>query len=246
MTRTTQSLPFSRWWLVIVGAMIMGIAGTFQFLWSSIRGPIGVQIGASEATLGTLFTVLIAAQTLSQFPAGWFRDRFGPRLPLFSSGILFAGGYIGLTLASSFVHAVIAVIFGGIGSGIAYTVAVNTPVKWFDEHRGIATGIVAMSYSGLSFVLIPVVRGNIVGSFDSTLFIFGGIGAITALVGAIILRDPTSTTQTTTTDTAEPNTEVSYTWRETIQTWQFWLLYGIFIIVNGVGLMLIGKVISFA
>jgi len=38
----------------------------------------------------------------------------------------------------------------------------------------------------------------------------------------------------------------AYTWRETLRTWQFWLLYAVFVVVNGVGLMLIGKVVTYA
>ncbi|MFC6974361.1 hypothetical protein ACFQL1_06345 [Halomicroarcula sp. GCM10025709] len=87
-----RPLPFSRWWLVVSAAFAMGIAGTFQFVWSSIRGPLGAQVGATETTVGTLFTVVIATQTLSQFPAGWVRDRYGPRLPTAVGGILMAGG----------------------------------------------------------------------------------------------------------------------------------------------------------
>ncbi|MFB6304602.1 MAG: MFS transporter, partial [Haloferacaceae archaeon] len=32
----------------------------------------------------------------------------------------------------------------------------------------------------------------------------------------------------------------------TVRTWQFWVLFGVFFVVNGVGLMLVGKVVSLA
>jgi OFA family oxalate/formate antiporter-like MFS transporter len=38
----------------------------------------------------------------------------------------------------------------------------------------------------------------------------------------------------------------AHTWRETIRTWQFWLLYAVFVVVNGVGLMLIDKAVAYA
>ena len=62
-------LPFSRWWLVVAGALSLGVAGLYQFAWSSIRGPLGVQVGASETALGTVFTVFVVFQTATQFPA---------------------------------------------------------------------------------------------------------------------------------------------------------------------------------
>lgn len=261
---TDARLSISRWWLVAVGALAMGIAGTFQFVWSSIRGPLGAQIGASEATLGTLFTLLIAAQTLSQFPAGWFRDRYGPRLPMAGGAVLIAGGYAGLAVAPTPALAALASLAGGVGSGMTYTVAVNTPVKWFEERRGLATGVVTMAYSALSVVLIPVVRGGVAGTFGTTLLLFAVVGGLVCLLGAVLLRDPetqseasgdadagdgTADGDATAGDVHEGETTVhepSYTWRETVRTWQFWVLYGAFVVVNGVGLMLIGTAIAFA
>jgi Nitrate/nitrite transporter len=226
----------------------MGMAGTFQFVWSSIRGPLGTQIGTTEATLGTLFTLVIAVQTVVQFPAGWVRDRYGPRIPTLAGALLMTGGYVGLSIASSPVTAGLAVVAGGGGAGAIYTVAVNTPVKWFDEYRGLATGIITMSYAVLSFGLIPLTRGSILGTFKRTLLFFAVLAALTCLLAAIILRDPQiDTTPSGTAEKTDPVTETKeYAWTDVIQTWQFWILYGAFVIVNGVGLMLIGKLIAFS
>lgn len=248
MAEQRRSLSFSRWWLIAGGALAMGMAGTFQFVWSSIRGPLGTQIGTTEATLGTLFTLVIAVQTVVQFPAGWVRDRYGPRIPTLAGAFLMTGGYVGLSIASSPVTAGLAVVAGGGGAGAIYTVAVNTPVKWFDEYRGLATGIITMSYAVLSFGLIPLTRGSILGTFQRTLLFFAVLAALTCLLAAIILRDPQiDTTPSGTAEKTDPVTETKeYAWTDVIQTWQFWILYGAFVIVNGVGLMLIGKLIAFS
>lgn len=250
---TQRSISFSRWWLIVSGAFAMGIAGTFQFVWSSIRGPLGTQLGATETTVGTLFTIVIATQTIAQFPAGWFRDRYGPQVPTIIGGLLMAGGFVGLATVTSPVAGGIAAIAGGAGSGAIYTIAINTSVKWFDERRGFATGILTMSYALLSFALIPVVRRDMLGSLRNSLFFFATLAAVACLVATLVLRDPgkdrdperegsSNSSQTTELDDAPEQ----YTWRQVVQTWQFWVLYGVFIIVNGVGLMLIGKLIAFA
>jgi len=125
-----------------------------------------------------------------------------------------------------------------------YTVAVNTPVKWFDEHRGLATGVLTMSYAFLSFVLIPVARRNLFGTFQRTLFFFAGMAALGCLLAVIVLRDPGTSESADGMTVADNAATTSYNWTETIQTWQFWVLYGAFTVVNGVGLMLIGKLIA--
>ncbi len=261
-----------RWILVAVAALAMGLIGTYQFVWSSIRLPLGTRLGASETALGTVFTVFLVFQAVSQFPAGWVRDRWGPRVPLLVGAPLVAVGYAWTGVAGSLPAVYAAYAIGGIGSGVVYTVAVNTPVKWFTDRRGLATGVVTTSYSGVSFLLIPGVRRGVDGAFESTLLALGVATGAVALLGAAVLRDPPKLgdveensdgdgdpvesdggEDAASSDRADVDTEsgsaadrVEYGWRETIRTWQFWVLYVVFAIVNGVGLMLIGKVISYA
>ena len=251
-----------RWLLVAVAALAMGLVGTYQFVWSSIRLPLGARLGAPEPALGTVFTLFLVFQALSQFPAGWVRDRSGPRIPLLVGAPLVAVGYAWTAVAGSLTAVYVAYALGGIGTGFVYTVAVNTAIKWFTERRGLATGAVTMSYSGVSFLLIPGVRRGVDGAFQTTLLVLGASLAAVALLASLVLRDPPGMTDDESTDsddevghaddeTSDKQSSPSadgpeYTWRETIRTWQFWVLYGVFVVVNGVGLMLIGKVISYA
>ena len=250
-----------RWLLVAVAALAMGLVGTYQFIWSSVRLPLAARLGAPEPALGTVFTFFLVFQALSQFPAGWVRDRSGPRLPLLVGAPLVAVGYAWTAVAGSLSAVYVAYALAGVGTGSVYTVAVNTPVKWFTERRGLATGAVTMSYSGVSFLLIPGVRRALDGGFRPTLLVFGGAVGAVALLAAVVLRDPpgmTDDTEAGNGDASEPETRTTgdrsetavdgpeYEWRETVRTWQFWVLYGVFVVVNGVGLMLVGKVISYA
>lgn len=245
--------PVSRWWLVAVAAALMGITGSYQFLWSSIRGPLGGTVGASETVLGTVFTLYVVTQTLAQFPGGWVRDRWGPRLPLLVAAVLLAGGFVGTSMASTPAHLVVLYTIGGIGAGIGYSVAVNTPVKWFTDRRGLATGVVTMTFGGLSFLLIPAVRRGVRANLEVTLVGLGVLAGVTTLGAAVVLRDPAGLPTRTggpsdggSAASGGRSTRAVYTWRETVRTRQFWLLYGIFVVINGVGIMVIGKAIAFA
>ena len=256
----------SGWVLVVVAAATLGAAGVYQFAWSSIRLPLGARLGATEQALGTVFTLFVVFQTLGQFPAGWVRDRYGPRLPLLVAAVCLTAGFAGIGLARSLPAAAVAYAVGGVGASAAYTVAVNTPVKWFEERRGLATGVVTMSYGGLSFLVIPWVRGTVSVAFRQTAVLLGVGTGLTALVAAFVIHDPGTTSQAAdgngdgaaAEDVEDGGTgrdgtaaavfpdERAWTWRESVRTWQFWLLYVVFAVVNGVGLMVIGKVVSFA
>ena len=139
-------------------------------------------------------------------------------------------------------------MLGGVGAGTAYTVAINTPVKWFSDRRGLATGVVTMAYGGVSVLFIPFVRGGVASAFARTLVILGAATGVACLLAAAVLHDPTdpadSTDPSEPADLADPKgssesgipnstDSAAYTWRETVRTWQFWVLYGVFVVVNG-------------
>ena len=319
MPREERFAGRTRWVLVAVAALAMGLAGTYQFLWSTLRDPLSLRLGTTETSLGLVFTVYVVTQTLSQFPAGWIRDRYGPRVPMLGGAALLGAGFAGTALFESVPAVVASWGVGGVGVGIAYTVAVNTPVKWFTDRRGLATGLVTMSFGGGSFLLIPVVRSRVGEFFEATLLALGGLVVAGALVAAVVLRDPglqaadgplsdaeaadtetadgeaadaetadVETVEAETADLEAANAETDQVETEcaetddvdadqagaaarkpsgaaeertdgipaghatgasprgTVRTWQFWLLYAVFLANNLVGLMIIGKTVTFA
>lgn len=258
-----KDLDFSPWWLLVAAAAVMGMAGIYQFGWSSIRLALASRLHTTETAIGTIFTLFVVAQTAVQFPAGWVRDRWGPRGPLLVSAALLAGGMAGTAMAGSVWQVYLFYTLGGLGAGIAYTIAVNTSVKWFDDRRGLATGSVILAYGGVSVVFIPAIRQFIVTRFVVTLIAMALLAGVVTVVAALVLRDPEPTSDPSTGVQRSPESgsatgdppaaaprhtgdDRSYKWTETVRTWQFWHLYVIFAVVNGVGLMLIGKVIAFA
>jgi OFA family oxalate/formate antiporter-like MFS transporter len=238
-----ERLPGTRWLLVVAGAAAMGVAGTYQFVWSSISPALGTRLAAGEAGLGSVFTLYIVAQTLSQFPAGRYRDRHGPRAPMAVGAVLLTMGYGGTAVATELWQVALAYIVGGVGVGAVYTVAINTPVKWFTDRRGLATGIVTMAFGGVSVLFIPAVRDGLAANFTTTLLVTGGVAGGVALLAAAVVRDPPP--ESTTETAAVTSTDDVTTWRETIRTWQFWLLYLQMAVVNGVGLLFISNAVAF-
>ncbi|MBX0321888.1 MFS transporter [Halomicroarcula sp. F13] len=236
----------ARWLLVGVAAAVMGAAGTYQFVWTTVSGAVGARVGASPAQLGTVFTAYVVGQTLVQFPAGSVRDRTGPRPVLLASALLLFVGYTGLALAESYAVAAVTYGVGGLGCGSAYTVAVNTPVKWFDDRRGLATGVVTMAFGGASVVVIPLVGGRIEASYAGTLLTLGAVVGLVGLVAAFVVRDPDGTSANAPATQSEgPDSTTGVGWRTVVRTWQFWVLFGVMTVVNGVGLMLIGQSVGF-
>ncbi|MXR40519.1 MFS transporter [Halobaculum sp. WSA2] len=248
-----EQLGFSRWWLVIAAAGAMGVVSPYQYVWSSIEGPLAADLGIPLPTLGLVFTLFVIFQSGSQFPVGWWRDRHGPRLLTAIAAILAGGGYVGITYASEVWHLYVLYSLGAIGVGIVYTVAVNTALKWFPDRRGLTTGVGTMAFAGGAALFVPFVRANAaVDAYGTVLRVMGVVIFVVVLSAAVVLRDPPadwrdSTTEETTTSSTDADVHLTqYTWGETIRTWQFWLMYAMFVAVSGAGLMVTAKVISFA
>ncbi|WP_458187909.1 OFA family MFS transporter [Haladaptatus sp. NG-WS-4] len=257
--RAKDVLGFSRWWQVIAAAVMMGLVSPYQYVWSSIRSPMAGALDIEPAALGAVFTLFVIFQAGSQFPVGWWRDRHGPRTLTLLAGILAGGGYVGLAYATSVWQLYVLYSLGAIGVGIVYTIAVNTALKWFPDRRGLTTGFGTMAFAGGSALVVPYVRANAtVANYSNVLRNMGLLIGIGILVGAVVLRDPPTgwlkvsvgerdeDGSTADGDESTPTVSRQYTWREMVGTWQFWLMYVMFVCVSGAGLMLTAKVVSFA
>jgi OFA family oxalate/formate antiporter-like MFS transporter len=248
----------SPWVYVIAAVLTVGTAGIYQFSWPAIRGALGTQASASGTALGTIFSVMIVAQTLTAFPAGWVRDRYGPHVPFLVAAPLLFCGFVGAAFVPTLPALFLWFALGGAGVGVAYDIAINTPSRWFVSRRGMATGAVSMSFSVTSFLLIPFIKRSVDTDFSTTLFVLGVASGVTALVAALVIRDPGEGGSTgggsgdspdgspddSTGDSPADGADV--TWRAMVGTRRFWILYAVFAVVNGVGLMLIEKVVVYA
>jgi OFA family oxalate/formate antiporter-like MFS transporter len=203
-----------------------------------------------------VFTLFVVFQAGSQFPAGWWRDRAGPRRLVLLASVLVGGGYVGLAYATEVWQLYLLYSLGAIGVGIVYTVAVNTAIKWFPDRRGLTTGIGTMAFAAGSALFIPYVRSNATAAgYAEVLQTMGLIMGASILVGALVLRDPPQEWQTLASE-AEAAAETDggmaqsrvthFDSREMASTWQFWTMYAMFVGVSGAGLMLTAKIVSFA
>ncbi len=272
--RARDVLGFSRWWQVVAAAVMMGLVSPYQYVWNSLEGPLAKSLSIPLPALGLVFTLFVVIQSGSQFPVGWWRDRRGPKFISLAAGVLAGGGYLGLAYATSVWQLYVLYSLGALGVGIVYTVAVNTALKWFPDRRGLTTGIGTMAFAAGSALFVPYVRANAtVGGYSNVLRNMGLLIGIGVIVGAIVLRDPpddwlrggsggstedaaksTDTSTASETDGGSDATAAGiaahhghqYDWREMIRTWQFWLMYLVFVVVGTAGLLLTAKIVSFA
>jgi len=249
--RAREILGFSRWWQIAAAAGMMAAVSPYQYVWSSIEGPLAESLDIALPALGAVFSFYVVFQSLSQLPAGWWRDRRGPRRLTYLAAVLAGGGYVGLAYATSVWQLYLLYSLGAVGVGIIYTVAVNTAVKWFPDRTGLTTGIGTMAFAGGSSLVVPYVRANAtVAGYADVLRNVGLAILVVLLVGAVLLRDPPDDWVD---DAGDDDAGLAaslrgraYTPREMLGTWQFWLLYAMFVATAGADLLVIANVVRFA
>jgi OFA family oxalate/formate antiporter-like MFS transporter len=248
--RAREVLGFSRWWQIVAAAAMMAAVSPYQYVWSSIEGPLAESLDIALPALGAVFSFYVVFQSLSQFPAGLWRDRRGPKALTLLAAALAGGGYIGLAYADSVWQLYVLYSLGAVGVGVIYTVAVNTAVKWFPDRTGLTTGIGTMAFAGGSALVVPYVRANAtVTAYADVLRNVGIAILLILLVGAVVLRDPPGEWLGDDTDGADLAASLrgeAYTPTEMLRTWQFWLLYAMFVAMAGADLVVIANVVSVA
>jgi len=90
---------------------------------------------------------------------GWL-ERVGPRKAGFVAALCWCGGLfvgaLGVYLHQLWLMWLGAGVLGGIGLGLGYISPVSTLIKWFPDHRGMATGFAIAGFGGGTLIGAPL------------------------------------------------------------------------------------------
>lgn len=105
----------------------------------------------------TLFFVLLGSA--AALMGGWI-EREGPRKAGFISACCWCGGMlisaIGVRYHQLWLLWLGSGVIGGIGLGLGYISPISTLIKWFPDHRGMATGMAIMGFGGGAMIGSPL------------------------------------------------------------------------------------------
>ena len=57
--RAYDALEFSQWWQIAAAIVMMALVSPYQYVWSSIQGPLARNLGLSLPALGLVFTLFV-------------------------------------------------------------------------------------------------------------------------------------------------------------------------------------------
>jgi OFA family oxalate/formate antiporter-like MFS transporter len=246
----TAELSAIRWAQLVSIIICMVMIANLQYGWTLFVNPISKAHGWSIAAIQFAFSIFIALETWLTPIEGWIVDilgpRRGPKLMVAFGGIMVAAGWVVNSMADSLALLYLGAVIGGIGGGAIYATSVGHAVKWFPDRRGLAVGLTAAGYgAGAALTVIPIRYVIDTSGYEAAFLWFGLIQGAVVFVLAWLLRGPEPGEINTTAPKVVQSAR-SYTPLEVVQSPVFWLLYIMFVMVSGSGLMATAQIAPIA
>jgi OFA family oxalate/formate antiporter-like MFS transporter len=249
-------------WLVTFSGTGINLALGILYTWSIFKGAIESTIKAGGegafnwdlASTNTPYSVCCIVFAFVMILAGKCQDKFGPRLTAFIGGVLVSIGLIWISTTTSF--AVWVMGFGlltGAGIGFGYSAATPPALKWFPPSRtGLIAGLVVAGF-GLASVYIAPLSQYLLGIWGiHKSMLFFGIAFLIAVCGlSTMLVNPPADYKPEENNVAGAVKQPAKPQDDTppsgmMKSGKFYIIWLIYFIGAGAGLMVISSVAGMA
>jgi MFS transporter, OFA family, oxalate/formate antiporter len=250
-TTSSTTTSSGRWAQLICCIICMMLIANLQYGWTLFVNPINQAHGWDIAAIQFAFSLFIALETWLTPIEGWIVDKVGPQLgPKFmvaSGGILVAAGWIINAYADTLTMLYVGAVLGGIGGGAIYATSVGHAVKWFPDRRGLAVGLTAAGYgAGAALTVIPISYVIETYGYQAAFFWFGLFQGVVVYALAWLLRGPEPGEIPSSGVAKVIQSGRSYSPWQVLKSPVFWLLYIMFVMVSGSGLMATAQIVPIA
>jgi len=253
---------------VTVAATGINLALGVLYTWSIFKGAIKDSIVGGGpnafswdiASLNDPYAVCCLVFACTMILAGKCQDRLGPRITAIIGGLLVGGGFVWISQSTDYWAWVLG--FGVlVGTGIAFGYSSATPpaLKWFPPSQtGKIAGIVVSGFGLASLYIAPLAQ-YLLGAYGlQQSMLFFGIGFLLAvcLLALLLVNPPAGYVPAAATDRRGRDAAAAkarslivdrdYSPAQMLKTPSFWVLWILYFIGAGAGLMVIGSVAGMA
>jgi OFA family oxalate/formate antiporter-like MFS transporter len=227
----------------------MILIANLQYAWTLFVTPIHAAHGWDLPRIQVAFTIFVAAETWFTPAAGWLADhlgqRRGPSLIVALGGVLVAAGWALNARAESLSALYFGSFLAGTGAAGVYATCVGNAVKWFPDRRGLAAGLTAAGFgAGAALTVVPVQMAINAAGYSAAFLWFGlGQGVLLVLL-APVMHSPPPGSVSGRKAAAPPGRD--FLPRQVLGSPVFWLLYVMFVLVSGSGLMVTAQIAPIA
>lgn len=265
-------------WLVPPAALAIhlsiGMAYGFSVFWLPLSRALGIErpIVCDDASflrlltatdcdwpismLGWTYTLFFVFLGSSAALFGHWLETAGPRKAGVVAALCWSGGLL-LSALGVYLHQIWLLwlgsgVIGGIGLGLGYISPVSTLIKWFPDHRGMATGLAIMGFGGGAMIGAPLadrLMNVFAGPHDvgvwQTFVVLAALYFVAMIAGALSYRVPPLGWRPERLPESLPQQQRLVTRGhvhvdEALRTPQFWLLWGVLCLNVSAGIGVIG------
>lgn len=242
-------------WTVTFAGMGINLALGILYTWSMFKGAIEKDFGWQGSQLNDPYALCCLVFAFAMILAGRCQDRFGPRVTATIGGILVGLGFLLCSTTQSYGTWLLGFgVLAGIGIGFGYSSATPPALKWFPPSKtGMIAGLVVAGF-GLAPVYLAPVSKFLLGHFQvekSMLYLGVAFVVIVCGLAQLLINPPTGYNAAATSPPSggvapKPAAANHSTPSEILRQPLFWLLWVIYFIGAGAGLMVIGSISGMA
>ena len=246
------SPPLNHGWRVALSGLGINLALGVLYTWSMFKGAIEKDFGWKGSQLNDPYALCCLVFAFAMILGGRCQDKFGPRLTASIGGLLVAAGFAVISTTSNYIVWVLGFgVLAGTGIGFAYSSATPPALKWFPPSKtGLIAGLVVAGF-GLAPVYLAPASDLLLRNFGllKSMMIFGIAFAVIVFGLAQLLMNPPAgyaAAAATATPGAQHTAALELSPREILRTPSFWLLWVLYFIGAGAGLMVISSISGMA
>ena len=249
---TSSHSPQHIGWRVALAGLGINLALGVLYTWSMFKGAIEKDFGWKGSQLNDPYALCCLVFAFAMILAGRCQDKFGPRITATIGGIMVAAGFGLISTTNSYTVWVLGFgVLAGAGIGFAYSSATPPALKWFPPSKtGLIAGIVVAGF-GLAPVYLAPASDFLLRHFGllKSMLIFGSAFAVIVCGLAQFLVNPpagysAALNGTSSTATTAGNTDLAPS--QILRTASFWLLWVLYFMGAGAGLMVISSISGMA
>ena len=251
-------------WTVALAGTGINLALGILYTWSIFKGAIkeSIEHGGKgsfnwdPAVLNDPYAVCCIVFAFAMILAGKCQDKLGPRVTALAGGLLVGIGFIWISQTTSYAAWVLGFgVLVGTGIGFGYSSATPPALKWFPpEKTGLIAGLVVSGFGLASVYIAPLSKYMVTNySLQNAMLVFG-IAFLVVVCGlSLLLVNPpegwkpvSSVKESLNISNNHEAEQVEFSASEMMKTPEFYLLWFIYFIGAGAGLMVIGSIAGMA
>lgn len=238
----------NKWTQLILAIIGMIMIANLQYAWTLFVPEVTKGFNATRAAVQLAFSIFIAIESWGQPIAGYFIDRYNPRLLLTIAAILIGVGWGGMGVAQSLTALYVFYGLAGAGAAFIYGGSIAAGVRWFEAaRRGMASGLVAAAFGSGAALFIPFIAIILAHQGYRSAFITTGIiQGVIALIAAQMMRVPPQAPKSASQTAAQqPAKSRDFTTGEMFQTGHFWMIWVMFVFICTGGMIVTAQTTPF-